>query len=208
MATNSNSDTSPQQSDTIFLSGTTFTVPSHNLRFSIPQAWVEWADQYPDTPNIFLTQEQLHKAKEVEGEWDHEYAIILNEALPFSHCLLHAGSEGWGVDGITYTDLQMRLYILESTVTETESTISQKTSKAIEKVSGQSNPPKVDKLGPWQNLRYNYDLKYEDYGATAEIDFYLQPSGNATLIFVFMHTRQPHLTDEKMSILNSVEFVK
>ncbi len=206
MSTQSHSDAEPQKGESVILDGNTFKIPYHNLSFHIPQAWVEWVNQYPDKPNIHLTAEQLKNVKDAEGEWDHEYALILNEALPFSSCLLHAGSEGWGLDGTTYTDLQMRVYVVESSVHETANAINKKASQAVEKVSGQIASPQTKKFGPWQNIRFDYDLKYEDYGATAEIDLYLQPSKNATIVFAFMHTLQPHLTDEKMSILNSVEF--
>jgi hypothetical protein len=42
------------------------------------------------------------------GEWDSEYASVVNASLPFEDCAAHVGGEGWGWQGLSFGDLQVR----------------------------------------------------------------------------------------------------
>jgi hypothetical protein len=45
------------------------------------------------------------------GEWDTEYAKVVNSAMGFQDCVAHVGGEGWGKDGSWFGDVQLRVYL-------------------------------------------------------------------------------------------------
>ena len=62
--------------------------------FEIPEAWLAWHAQFKN--NLHLTRAELEKVKNAEGDWDKEYAEVLNAVIPFARCAVHVGGEGWG----------------------------------------------------------------------------------------------------------------
>ena len=45
------------------------------------------------------------------GEWDSEYGSVVNANLPFEHCAAHVDDDGWGWQGVSFGDLQVRAYV-------------------------------------------------------------------------------------------------
>jgi hypothetical protein len=92
------------------------------LSFPIPQPWLGWNNSYHN--NLHLTDEQLAAVKTAEmADWDPEYSLVVNAVLPFERCALHAGGEGWGREGVSYADLQMRVYVLDEVPEKVEARV-------------------------------------------------------------------------------------
>ena len=104
------------------------------LAFRIPQAWLDRYDAPPAYPfpnmretasdpkeldrryapkdNLHFTRQDLENGKSGEGnEWDVTFARLVNDILPFDNCVFHGGGEGWGLQGHSFADLQMRVFV-------------------------------------------------------------------------------------------------
>jgi hypothetical protein len=172
------------------------------VTFRIPQAWLDYHAEFG--MNLQLTRAELDKAKDGEGEWDTEYAAVANAALPFDRCAAHAGSEGWGRDGVSFGDLQMRAYVVPEGADKVA---------AVVVKAGLAAAAKYDKRaradgGPardWHRATVRYDLWYRDYGGTAVVDVYSRPAGKDTLVLVFMHSESRDYAETIADILKSVK---
>lgn len=76
--------------------------------FHIPDDWVEWHSEFDN--NLHLTIPELEAVARGAGEWDTEYASLCNAIFPFDCCAAHVGGEGWGSQGGSFGDLQVRVY--------------------------------------------------------------------------------------------------
>ncbi len=132
-------------------------------------------------------------------EWDREFAIACNAALPFERCAAHLGSEGWGDDGRRYSDLQVRAYDLADPPIELEKQIIKGATLAVkpDEVARESD-------GEWRRILVSYERIHFDYSATAHVDFRLRRFGDRTLVLVFMYTSYPGSADAIPSILGTV----
>lgn len=90
--------------------GHEITIQPAGPRFEVPAGWVRWHDGFHN--NFFCTREELKTAEKGGGEWDTEYAEVMNAALDFTRCGFQGGGDGWGDKGAAFSDLQMRAYIL------------------------------------------------------------------------------------------------
>jgi len=63
------------------------------VTLNVPQQWLEWDERFHN--NFHLTRDELEKVHNGEGQWDTEYAKVVNAALPFTDCAAHVGGEGW-----------------------------------------------------------------------------------------------------------------
>jgi hypothetical protein len=170
-----------------------------NVSFQIPEDWLTWDSQFHN--NIHLTPEELQKVHLGEGQWDYEYGEVVNSVLPFEHCAAHVGGEGWGNEGVSFGDLQMRVYVTNLSSKEVLKRISGPALATAKRLSRQVQSS-VGSEGPWQKATIQYSLFYEDYGGIASVEFYLRPISHYQLVFVFMGSKE----DEKQSILRSVTF--
>ncbi len=89
--------------------GRTIKLHPSNITFQVPQSWVEWDSQFHN--NFHLTHRELRSVRIGHGEWDSEYASVVNASLPFEECAAHVGGEGWGWQGVSFGDLQVRAYV-------------------------------------------------------------------------------------------------
>jgi hypothetical protein len=80
--------TPPQQKQTIRPSATiqdsTIRLLPSGASFKIPPAWVDW--NRSNGGNLFLSPEELEKAKIGVGEWNRQFAEVVNATLPFEKC--------------------------------------------------------------------------------------------------------------------------
>ena len=158
--------------------------------FQIPKGWLEWHAQFKN--NLHLTRAELEKVKNAAGEWDREYAEVVNAVLPFSKCAVHVGDEGWGGDGVSFADLQVRAYVVDMTPEQVLEKVSKdgvaQASKFSKKVSTSQG-----KQENWQRGSVSYSVWYGDYGGKATIDFYARTFGKQTAVLVLMHAwdKQP-----------------
>jgi hypothetical protein len=167
------------------------------------------------------------------ADWDPEYAIVVNAVLPFERCALHAGGEGWGREGVSYADLQMRVYVLDEVLEKVEAKVGAVGVQAVrtlftprrviqrgrggprgdgrpELPENPDQPPKNMKVpversdeDGWRRVALSYDLHYADYGAAASVDFRLRRMSDRTVAVVFMHTNFNNQAPTIRAILGS-----
>jgi hypothetical protein len=165
--------------------------------FQIPEDWLYWNTEFHN--NLHLTHRELKKVRLGAGEWDTEYGDVVNSALPFEHCAAHAGGEGWGREGVSFGDLQLRAYVTDLNSAEILRRIS---GPAFDTAKGYSSQAQLSsgQEGEWQRVVIQYDLFYGDYGGTANIEFYIKPVDQYQLVMVFMG----NVEKEKRQIIDSV----
>jgi hypothetical protein len=166
--------------------GTTIVLQPSGFRFAIAQDWVNWYDQFGN--NLHLTAKELDRVGHGAGEWDDEYARVCNAIFPFDRCAAHIGSEGWGKEGVSYTDLQVRVYDLESPLKEIEANMAQKSPAEIGLLIGGFVQVQKGENDGWPQTILSYGRFYYDYGDTAHVDIRLKQFGKKTIAFVFMYT--------------------
>lgn len=186
--------------------GTTIAAVGYRLRFNIPAAWVRWYEENETHPNLHLTPAQLDIVKETEGEWDREFALVVNAMLPFDQCIAHVGGDGWGPRGISYADLQVRVYVLTATPEEIEERAFSQGSVVVASLTGTPVVPKQEQVGAWRRIVFKYFRTYADYGATAIVDLRLRLMSHSTVAFAFMYTDHTEHDAEIEEMLNSVIF--
>jgi hypothetical protein len=166
--------------------GVTITLQPSGLQFDVPQDWVDWYNEFGN--NFHLTGEELDRVGHGAGEWDDEYARVCNAILPFDRCAAHVGGEGWGKAGVSYADLQVRVYDLESPLETIEEGIAGQSTAEIERlIAGHVRVQRHDKDG-WRQTVFSYGRFYYDYMDTAYVDIRLKRVEKGTIAFVFMHT--------------------
>ncbi len=172
------------------------------VSFQIPEEWVDWNTEFHN--NLHLTHRELQRVRFGAGEWDSEYGEVVNSALPFEHCAAHVAGEGWGREGVSFGDLQLRAYVADLSSTEILKRISGPAFSAAKEVSSEvfEKPAHVSfrQEGEWQTAVIQYGLFYGDYGGRANIEFYIRPVGRYQLVMVFMGS----VDKEKREILDSL----
>jgi hypothetical protein len=182
--------------------GTSIVLQPSGLRFSVPQKWVDWYKRRGN--NFHLTAEQLDRVGNGAGEWDDEYARVCNAIFPFDRCAAHVGEEGWGKEGVSYADLQVRVYDLESPLEDVEEHMGQRSPTEIGRlINGSIQVKKGDNDG-WRQTILSYGRFYYDYADTARVDIRIKSFGKKTIAFVFMYTGYDEQQKVITDILHSV----
>jgi hypothetical protein len=166
------------------LEGTTIRMQPSGASFQIPADWTHSSN------TLHLTSAELEKVRKGTGEWDTEYAKVVNAGLPFEDCAVHAGGEGWGANGASFGDLQMRGYVSRRNGAEIERRIAGRGFSAARNLPSKNASGAViheDDEGAWHRIAISYDLSYSDYGGKANVEFYISVHGNWTVVLVFMH---------------------
>jgi hypothetical protein len=179
-----------------------------DVSFQIPQDWLYWDTEFHN--NLHLTHRALEKVRFGAGEWDTEYGDVVNSALPFEYCAVHVGGEGWGREGVSFGDLQLRAYVTDLSSAEILRRISGPAFATAKKLStgnfygsGQVQTD-IGEEGPWRRAVIRYSLFYGDYGGIANVEFYLRPVSKYQLVMVFMG----NVEKEKRQVLDSVTIGK
>lgn len=166
------------------------------VSFRIPQQWLQWHERFHD--NLHLTRDELEKVRDGDGEWDTEYGKVVNAALPFADCAAHVGGEGWGREGSSFGDVQLRAYISDLGERELLSRIHGQAFDAARRVARPFPASRaLAELAPgtdmtdgrerqWRKSIIRYPLWYGDYGGLARIRFYVATTEKETLVLVFM----------------------
>lgn len=138
------------------------------------------------------------------GEWDSEYASVVNASLPFEDCAAHVGGEGWGAQGVSFGDLQVRAYVTTLSGDEVLARIKAQGFEAAQRIAerqGAKASFSTSTEQHWQHSEITYPLWYGDYGGTAPVDFYVRDTGHYRLVIVLMGWGAQ---GEAASILSSV----
>jgi hypothetical protein len=178
------------------------------VNFQIPEDWLSWNAEFHN--NLHLTHRELRRVHFGAGEWDDEYGEVVNSALPFEDCAAHVGGDGWGREGSSFGDLQLRAYVTDLSSEEILRRISGPAFATAKKLSsGVFNGPgevqtDIGEEGPWRRAVIRYSLFYGDYGGVANVEFYLRPVSKYQLVMVFMG----NVEKEKRQVLDSVTIGK
>jgi len=201
------------------LSGpTTVQVEPLGLSFDIPQRWVEHNDRFEN--NLHLGFRQLREVSAPVGEWDVEYAALIDDALSFGACAAHVGGEGWGAESVSYGDLQLRAYVfwnepraVVAAVRATASIPPAELFAATREYRPHGHPVRYsDEFevetgsdGEWERIAVTWDVVYGDYGGTAVVDARVRQVGKKAAVLVFMYERRSDSRAQIDGILDSVE---
>jgi formylmethanofuran dehydrogenase subunit E len=166
--------------------GSKITLHPTPASFDVPETMLDWFAQFKN--NLHLSRDELAKVKDGAGEWDTEYGLVCNATFPFDRCCAHVGEEGWGRDAVSFADLQVRVYVLDKKLDDVGREIAGKAAAKVKDVTKASAKVTTDNADPWKRWDFAYDRWYEDYGATAHVDFRAKQFDNPTLVFVFMYT--------------------
>jgi hypothetical protein len=188
-----------------------------NVSLTIPTAWTTWYDSNHN--NLHLTPPDLAKVRTAEGNWDRDYAQVVNAVLPFENCVTHVGAEGWGHDSYSMADLQARVYFVDWPSNKVKQRIAVNgvsTARAISKrETGASNRKDVfvvnNNWGKWQRSVIRFGVRYHDpvdeVQGTAFVEFYTQPLRRYTMVLAFMYANPESSVEDIRSIVSSVRLI-
>jgi hypothetical protein len=162
----------------------------------LPADWLDWYDTSGN--NLHLTRPELEAVRHGSGDWDTEYAYVLESLLPFDRCAMHVGAEGWAGDAVSYADLQLRAYVVDESPAQLldRANVTTWDDLAPELTTAQR--------GAWAQLLVSYDRWYGDYGDRANVDLRLQRFEDSTVVMAGMYTEGRSALDEFESILGTV----
>ena len=180
------------------LEGARVTVVPSGANFLVPEAWLVRARA--GTSNLHLTRASLDSVRDASGEWDREYAAVVNGVLPFDSCAAHVGGEGWGRAGTSFADLQARLYIGAFDPSLVRAAVLT-TGRAA--AAAYFHPVSVDsgQTGAWARTSLRWEALYFDYGATANVEVYTKSRGQETAVLVLMFSSYPARQREEAALL-------
>lgn len=175
------------------------------VSFLIPPPWLEWYGRFQN--NLHLSRDELDRVRNGDGEWDTEYGNVVNSALPFSDCAAHVGGEGWGKEGSSFGDIQLRAYLTNLSEQEIMAKIhgqafdsARRAARSLlaahalaELASGTSLTDGNE--GRWRKYVIQYPLWYGDYGGMARVRFYVASIESGALVFVFMGGEDEEVKD-------------
>jgi len=185
--------------------GDLVTLHVNGLQLKVPSEW-EKRDQSKEKC-IYLTPQELSEVRDSTSEWNKEYAHLLNTVLPYDNCIAQLGEESWD-QGVSFRDLQMRIYVLKNSPQEISSWIESRGLRTAKELTRQTitrlkssrakgfvgeiskNLSSVlwnGKRGRWQRFKVSYFVPYEDDGGKANVDFRLSSLGNKTVVLAFMY---------------------
>jgi hypothetical protein len=116
--------------------GPTIRLHPSDITFQVPESWLKWDSEFHN--NFHLTHRELRRVRVGHGEWDSEYASVVNASLPFQDCAAHVGGEGWGWWGASFGDLQVRAYVTSLSGNEIMTKIRERGFGVAQHISGQS----------------------------------------------------------------------
>jgi len=153
---------------------------------------------------------ELRSVRIGHGEWDSEYGFVVDASLPFDDCAAHVGGEGWGWQGVSFGDLQVRAYVTSLSAEDVLLRVKTQSFSVAQSIAERQNGFAAGAKAGFststeqgrQQAMITYPLWYGDYGGTAPIDFYVRNAGRYRLVLVFMGRGGEN---EKASLLNSVK---
>jgi hypothetical protein len=147
--------------------------------------------------NLHLGGNDLRKVNNAGTAWDADYARVVNAALPFECCAVHAGGEGWGAESRSIADLQMRVYIADWSLKTVHTLIRRKALSKAKQIAyhQMGTAAKVrfrnDSMGKWYRTAIRFSVRHQDavdeMRGGANIEFYVRSVGVETVVLVFMY---------------------
>jgi hypothetical protein len=129
--------TSPQTSNRATRLGRIITLHPSGANLEIPAEWITWYVKFHN--NLHLNSSELDSVRIAIGEWDTEYAQVVNSALPFQDCVAHVGGDGWGKDGSSFADVQLRVYATQLSEAQLQHSVAAQGLTAARKISSDAS---------------------------------------------------------------------
>ncbi len=149
-------------------------------QFSFPAGWLAWFAEHAN--NLHLTRSELELVRTGTGEWDAEYSHVLTSLFDFDRCAAHVGGEGWGADAVSYTDLQLRAYVLDELPADILARIDAAPWTLVD------TNVLISPGDPWQQVLLTWDNFYGDYGGPAALDLRIRRFASATVVLAGMYS--------------------
>lgn len=182
--------------------GSLLTIDPIGLSFDMPPEWTRWWASSHN--NVHLTRAELDAVHEGAGDWDTQYAAVVNAVFPFDRCAVHAGGEGWGEHAVAYSDVQLRVYVLAEAPEAIEARFRAQGAPPLAAAARTAVQTATDAYGPWRKTSLTAMLMFGDYGGEATVDIRLKPIAGGTVAFVFMYSNFRPEEDFVRGILDSV----
>jgi hypothetical protein len=182
------------------ISGDRVTVEPSGESFRIPQEWLDWDGKFHN--NLHLSRSQLEGVRDATGEWDREYATVVNAVLPFDSCATHVGGDGWGRESDSFGDLQMRVYTGTFRAEAIRNAVLTSGRATAERFF---HPVRVDSeaIAGWEATKLEWRAWYYDYGAVAHVDVLVSDRTSRATVLVFMYSSGENRPHERDAILTS-----
>lgn len=164
-------------------------------RFEIPAQWLTWHAEFAN--NLHLTRPELELVRQGAGEWDTEYAAVLAPILDYDRCVAHVGGEGWGSDAVSFSDLQLRVYVLDEPLADVLTRVQSMPADTLVK------DITLEDGAPWTRVTLGWNNFYGDYGGPALVDLRLRRFASATVVFAGMYSDWPDLEPQLDAIVAS-----
>lgn len=145
---------------------------------------------------------QRNELESPKGEWDKEFSAVADSVLSLDDLAIHIGAERWK-GGSCFNDLQARVYVVGIPIGELQSRIDRIGRSTADRFF-KSSFATADS-GGWTIGRLSWQGYYYDYGGQARMEYYLRPSGDRTVVLLFMYVGgwiKTNLEDKK-AILDS-----
>jgi hypothetical protein len=158
-------------------------IPS-GASFKIPQNWVGM--YRTDRNNAFFSPEELERARVGIGEWNRQYAEVINGTLPFENCSAQAGANRW--ENSPGVGIHMRAYVGKWSVEEVTKRVAGLGTAQVVNLDKNVSKVTFERItqGDWQVSTLTFYLSFGDYGGTARIDFFAHSFDKQTVVLVFM----------------------
>jgi hypothetical protein len=165
--------------------GSTLRLEPGHLRFTIPKGWLLWQEEFHN--NIHLSGRDLAATKDGGGEVDSLFAQLANEVLPFTRCGVHLGDEGWGRSGVSFADIQLRVYLFDEDAVSLAKQIEVQGTVSLRKLGLEEADAEVRDREAWRWIGYWFDAQFSDYRARLLVDYYVKRFERVTVVALFFH---------------------
>ena len=140
----------------------------------VPSSWVEWHEKFDNS--LHCSREELDRLRNPEGEWDREFAALVDPLLPFQRCGFHGGDDGWGEDSCAYSDMQMRMYVVRDGLAGLQLRIRQEGAKQLARILAPSQVARRNAMGTFGAAwKEHANEEVDDPEPTAEYLATLEP---------------------------------
>jgi len=160
------------------------------VRLAVPEEWL--TRELAGCPAaIYTLPNQLDsiRALPVEGEWNPQYAAVIQAVFPDDSIAAHLGSEEWP-GGRKFSDLQIRVYESAQSATALLETVRSSGLAAAQSIGSMLDGEvrfETSTIGSWSGVSLYMPVHFYDYGGTATVRVFVAECATRTATIVFMH---------------------
>jgi hypothetical protein len=177
-------------------------IPGLRARLAFPMGVLD------EPPEVRVTPSALQEIRASSAEWNHVYAVIAEDALPFDACIAHIGQESF-TSPVTYTSLTIRIYALEEDLERVMREASAGAVAGAARIACEASPeavvtarvaqpldPTSDSVGVWKRFVVRLRLWYGDYGGTARVEIRAHRRPGVTVVLTAFFAEDEHRSHE------------